>query len=63
MYKYRNRDEGSYQSDPGNGFATGSPTEGNGAVVKDKVVTGTATAAVAKAATKGKKNKDKEYYV
>ncbi|XP_058482407.1 neurexin-1-beta-like isoform X7 [Solea solea] len=60
MYKYRNRDEGSYQTDQSHGFTNDSTVEGNGAVVKDK---GTATASVAKAVTKGKKNKDKEYYV
>nr|XP_046267154.1 neurexin-2-beta-like isoform X4 [Scatophagus argus] len=60
MYKYRNRDEGSYQTDQGHTFANNSTVEGNGAVVKDK---NTATASVAKAVTKGKKNKDKEYYV
>ncbi|XP_037323965.1 neurexin-2-beta isoform X7 [Pungitius pungitius] len=60
MYKYRNRDEGSYQTDQSNSFAVNSTVEGNGAVVKDK---STATASVAKAITKGKKNKDKEYYV
>ncbi|XP_037401778.1 neurexin 2a isoform X17 [Pygocentrus nattereri] len=57
MYKYRNRDEGSYQVDQGRG----SGTESNGAVVKEK--TPGTTAAVAKTSTKGKKNKDKEYYV
>ncbi|TKS83006.1 Neurexin-2-beta Neurexin II-beta [Collichthys lucidus] len=60
MYKYRNRDEGSYQTDQSHNFANNSTVEGNGAVVKDK---STATASVAKAITKGKKNKDKEYYV
>ncbi|KAK5917878.1 hypothetical protein CgunFtcFv8_002688 [Champsocephalus gunnari] len=60
MYKYRNRDEGSYQSDQGHNFANNSTAEDNGAVIKDK---STATASVAKANTKGKKNKDKEYYV
>ncbi|XP_034096402.1 neurexin-2-like isoform X15 [Gymnodraco acuticeps] len=60
MYKYRNRDEGSYQSDQGHNFANNSTVEDNGAVIKDK---STATASVAKANTKGKKNKDKEYYV
>ncbi|KAM9781596.1 neurexin-1-beta-like isoform 11-T13 [Syngnathus typhle] len=60
MYKYRNRDEGSYQTDQGHNFANNFATEGNGAVVKDK---STATASAAKAITKGKKNKDKEYYV
>ncbi|XP_035035172.1 neurexin 2a isoform X8 [Hippoglossus stenolepis] len=60
MYKYRNRDEGSYQTDQSHNFANNSTVDGNGAVVKDK---STATASVAKAITKGKKNKDKEYYV
>ncbi|XP_071372116.1 neurexin-2-beta isoform X6 [Centroberyx affinis] len=62
MYKYRNRDEGSYQSDQSHNFANNPTVEGNGAVVKDKTPS-TATATVAKAITKGKKNKDKEYYV
>ncbi|XP_034034328.1 neurexin-2-like isoform X7 [Thalassophryne amazonica] len=56
MYKYRNRDEGSYPADQRHN----STVEGNGAVVKDKT---TGTASVGKAITKGKKNKDKEYYV
>ncbi|XP_051903109.1 neurexin-2-like isoform X17 [Hippocampus zosterae] len=60
MYKYRNRDEGSYQTDQGHNFVNNFAVEGNGAVVKDK---STATASAAKAITKGKKNKDKEYYV
>uniref|UniRef100_A0A8C6PI39 Neurexin 2 n=1 Tax=Nothobranchius furzeri TaxID=105023 RepID=A0A8C6PI39_NOTFU len=60
MYKYRNRDEGSYPADQSHSYANSSTAEGNGAVVKDK---STATASVAKAITKGKKNKDKEYYV
>ncbi|XP_075343800.1 neurexin-2-beta isoform X8 [Odontesthes bonariensis] len=59
MYKYRNRDEGSYPADQSHSFANNA-VEGNGSVVKDK---STATASVAKAITKGKKNKDKEYYV
>ncbi|XP_076025001.1 neurexin-2-like [Genypterus blacodes] len=62
MYKYRNRDEGSYQSDQSHNFADNSTSEGNGTMVKDKT-SSTATASVAKAITKGKKNKDKEYYV
>ncbi|XP_067280509.1 neurexin 2a isoform X15 [Pseudorasbora parva] len=57
MYKYRNRDEGSYQVDQGRN----SGSESNGAVVKEK--TPSTTAAIAKTTTKGKKNKDKEYYV
>lgn len=60
MYKYRNRDEGSYQTEQSHTFANSSTLEGNGAVIKDK---STASASVAKAVTKGKKNKDKEYYV
>ncbi|TRY54145.1 hypothetical protein DNTS_034828 [Danionella cerebrum] len=56
MYKYRNRDEGSYQVDQ-----TRNPgSESNGAVIKEKTPSTTAT--VAKSTTKGKKNKDKEYY-
>uniref|UniRef100_A0A8C7ZJJ1 Neurexin 2 n=1 Tax=Oryzias sinensis TaxID=183150 RepID=A0A8C7ZJJ1_9TELE len=60
MYKYRNRDEGSYPPDQSQSFANSSAGEGNGAVVKDK---STVKGSVAKANTKGKKNKDKEYYV
>ncbi|XP_039550021.1 neurexin 2a isoform X12 [Pimephales promelas] len=57
MYKYRNRDEGSYQVDQ----SRNPGSESNGAVVKEK--TPSTTAAIAKTTTKGKKNKDKEYYV
>ncbi|XP_059398909.1 neurexin-2-like isoform X9 [Carassius carassius] len=57
MYKYRNRDEGSYQVDQ----RRNSGSESNGAVVKEK--TPSTTAAIAKTTAKGKKNKDKEYYV
>uniref|UniRef100_A0A671PXR2 Neurexin-2-like n=1 Tax=Sinocyclocheilus anshuiensis TaxID=1608454 RepID=A0A671PXR2_9TELE len=57
MYKYRNRDEGSYQVDQ----SRNSGSESNGAVVKEK--TPSTTAAITKTTTKGKKNKDKEYYV
>uniref|UniRef100_A0AAV2J7R4 Laminin G domain-containing protein n=1 Tax=Knipowitschia caucasica TaxID=637954 RepID=A0AAV2J7R4_KNICA len=60
MYKYRNRDEGSYPADNSHGFVNNSSVEGNGAVIKDKT---TPTGSVAKSITKGKKNKDKEYYV
>ncbi|XP_062309045.1 neurexin-2-beta-like [Osmerus eperlanus] len=64
MYKYRNRDEASYQADQGHNFINNPAAEGNGAVVKDKAPSsGAPTAAVAKSGTKGKKNKDKEYYV
>ncbi|XP_045080397.1 neurexin-2-beta-like isoform X5 [Coregonus clupeaformis] len=63
MYKYRNRDEGSYQTDQGHNFISNPVAEGNGAVVKLEKTPSTTTAAVAKTVTKGKKNKDKEYYV
>ncbi|XP_046723375.1 neurexin 2a isoform X2 [Silurus meridionalis] len=57
MYKYRNRDEGSYQVEQ----RRGSGSESNGAVVKEK--TPGTTASMSKTVAKGKKNKDKEYYV
>ncbi|XP_053334368.1 neurexin-1-beta-like isoform X2 [Clarias gariepinus] len=57
MYKYRNRDEGSYQVEQ----RRGSGSESNGAVVKEK--TPGSTASMSKTVAKGKKNKDKEYYV
>uniref|UniRef100_A0A8C8DEU2 Neurexin-2-like n=1 Tax=Oncorhynchus tshawytscha TaxID=74940 RepID=A0A8C8DEU2_ONCTS len=63
MYKYRNRDEGSYQTDQGHNFISNPVSEGNGAMVKLEKTPSTTTAAVAKTVTKGKKNKDKEYYV
>ncbi|XP_059574373.1 neurexin-2-beta isoform X8 [Alligator mississippiensis] len=56
MYKYRNRDEGSYQVDQSRNYISNS-AQSNGAVVKEK------PAAAAKAPGKSKKNKDKEYYV
>ncbi|XP_045064132.1 neurexin 2a isoform X3 [Coregonus clupeaformis] len=62
MYKYRNRDEGSYQTDQGHNFINNPVAEGNGAVVKLEK-TPSITATVAKAVTKGNKNKHKEYYV
>ncbi|XP_052352405.1 neurexin-3a-beta-like isoform X4 [Oncorhynchus keta] len=56
MYKYRNRDEGSYQVDESRNYITNSATQSNGAAVKDKQQSSKAV--------KGKqKNKDKEYYV
>ncbi|CAB1333123.1 unnamed protein product, partial [Coregonus sp. 'balchen'] len=61
MYKYRNRDEGSYQTDQGHNFINNPVAEGNGAVVKLEK-TPSITATVAKAVTKGNKNKHKEYY-
>ncbi|XP_071193816.1 neurexin-2-beta-like isoform X6 [Salvelinus alpinus] len=63
MYKYRNRDESSYQTDQGHNFISNPVSEGNGAMVKLEKTPSTTTAAVAKTVTKGKKNKDKEYYV
>ncbi|XP_063058329.1 neurexin 2a [Engraulis encrasicolus] len=64
MYKYRNRDEGSYQVDQGRNFMGNPAADSNGSVVKEKTTGGGTTAAVAKTGTgKSKKNKDKEYYV
>ncbi|KAK1792154.1 hypothetical protein P4O66_001930, partial [Electrophorus voltai] len=57
MYKYRNRDEGSYQVDQSRNYISNSATQSNGALVKEKQHSSTKTG------TKGKKNKDKEYYV
>ncbi|XP_070283506.1 neurexin-2-beta isoform X8 [Myotis yumanensis] len=56
MYKYRNRDEGSYQVDQSRNYISNS-AQSNGAVVKEKAP------AAPKAPGKAKKNKDKEYYV
>ncbi|XP_037388563.1 neurexin-1a-beta-like isoform X25 [Pygocentrus nattereri] len=56
MYKYRNRDEGSYHVDESRNYISNS-AQSNGTVVKEKPVN------TAKSASKGKKNKDKEYYV
>ncbi|XP_042629729.1 neurexin-3a isoform X13 [Cyprinus carpio] len=55
MYKYRNRDEGSYQVDETRNYITNS-AQSNGAVMKDKQQS-------AKSGNKKQKNKDKEYYV
>ncbi|XP_064181291.1 neurexin 2b [Anguilla rostrata] len=57
MYKYRNREEGSYQVDQTRNYISNSASQSNGAVVKEK------QPGTAKTATKNKKNKDKEYYV
>ncbi|KAL2078894.1 hypothetical protein ACEWY4_024638 [Coilia grayii] len=57
MYKYRNRDEGSYQVDQSRNYISNSATQSNGTLVKEK------QSGTAKATTKTKKNKDKEYYV
>ncbi|XP_042167385.1 neurexin 2a isoform X4 [Oncorhynchus tshawytscha] len=62
MYKYRNRDESSYRTDQGHSFINNPAAEGNGAMVKLEK-TPSITATVAKAVTKGNKNKQKEYYV
>ncbi|XP_039527162.1 neurexin 3a isoform X7 [Pimephales promelas] len=55
MYKYRNRDEGSYQVDETRNYITNS-AQSNGAVMKDKQQS-------TKGGNKKQKNKDKEYYV
>ncbi|XP_053716750.1 neurexin 2b isoform X17 [Synchiropus splendidus] len=57
MYKYRNRDEGSYQVDQTRNYISNSATQSNGTLVKEK------QPSTAKTVTKNKKNKDKEYYV
>uniref|UniRef100_A0AAQ5X447 Neurexin 3a n=1 Tax=Amphiprion ocellaris TaxID=80972 RepID=A0AAQ5X447_AMPOC len=56
MYKYRNRDEGSYQVDESRNYITNSAVQSNGAVMKDKQQS-------LKGSNKRQKNKDKEYYV
>ncbi|XP_039639222.1 neurexin-1a isoform X12 [Perca fluviatilis] len=56
MYKYRNRDEGSYHVDESRNYISNS-AQSNGTIVKEKPVN------TAKTSSKGKKNKDKEYYV
>ncbi|XP_050814823.1 neurexin-2-beta isoform X23 [Gopherus flavomarginatus] len=56
MYKYRNRDEGSYQVDQSRNYISNS-AQSNGTVVKEKPTSATKTP------SKSKKNKDKEYYV
>ncbi|XP_046699300.1 neurexin 2b isoform X13 [Silurus meridionalis] len=57
MYKYRNRDEGSYQVDQSRNYISNSATQSNGTLVKEK------QSGTTKTSTKSKKNKDKEYYV
>uniref|UniRef100_A0AAQ4S5T8 Neurexin 3b n=1 Tax=Gasterosteus aculeatus aculeatus TaxID=481459 RepID=A0AAQ4S5T8_GASAC len=59
MYKYRNRDEGSYQVDETRNYISNS-AQTNGAVVKEKTPSGSAKGS---ASTKRPKDKDKEYYV
>ncbi|XP_022606702.1 neurexin 3 isoform X1 [Seriola dumerili] len=56
MYKYRNRDEGSYQVDESRNYITNSAVQSNGAVMKEKQQS-------LKGSNKKQKNKDKEYYV
>ncbi|XP_051523651.1 neurexin-1a isoform X12 [Myxocyprinus asiaticus] len=56
MYKYRNRDEGSYHVDESRNYISNSAAQPNGAAVKEKPI------GVPKN-KKDKKNKDKEYYV
>ncbi|XP_035001427.1 neurexin 1a isoform X13 [Hippoglossus stenolepis] len=55
MYKYRNRDEGSYHVDESRNYISNSATQPNGST-KDKPLGIPKT-------SKNKKNKDKEYYV
>ncbi|XP_076729791.1 neurexin 3b isoform X11 [Maylandia zebra] len=59
MYKYRNREEGSYQVDETRNYISNS-AQTNGAVVKDKAPSGSAKGS---ASSKRPKDKDKEYYV
>ncbi|XP_062415577.1 neurexin-3 isoform X12 [Pungitius pungitius] len=59
MYKYRNRDEGSYQVDETRNYISNS-AQTNGAVLKEKAPSGGAKGS---AGTKRPKDKDKEYYV
>ncbi|XP_073789243.1 neurexin 3b isoform X33 [Danio rerio] len=56
MYKYRNRDEGSYQVDETRNYISNS-AQNNGTVVKDK------QPSTKGASNKRPKDKDKEYYV
>ncbi|XP_052333916.1 neurexin-1a-beta isoform X22 [Oncorhynchus keta] len=56
MYKYRNRDEGSYHVDESRNYISNT-SQSNGTVVKEKQPN------AAKTSSKSKKNKDKEYYV
>ncbi|XP_066534064.1 neurexin 3b isoform X2 [Hoplias malabaricus] len=56
MYKYRNRDEGSYQVDETRNYISNS-AQTNGAVVKDKQLSTKGTS------SKRPRDKDKEYYV
>uniref|UniRef100_A0A8C1VBN9 Neurexin/syndecan/glycophorin C domain-containing protein n=1 Tax=Cyprinus carpio TaxID=7962 RepID=A0A8C1VBN9_CYPCA len=56
MYKYRNRDEGSYHVDESRNYICNS-AQSNGTIVKEKPMDGTSTV------TKCNKNKNKEYYV
>ncbi|XP_043929975.1 neurexin-3-beta-like isoform X2 [Protopterus annectens] len=55
MYKYRNRDEGSYQVDEARNYISNS-AQSNGTLIKEKQ-------SGAKSGHKKQKNKDKEYYV
>nr|XP_012422973.1 PREDICTED: neurexin-3-beta isoform X2 [Odobenus rosmarus divergens] len=55
MYKYRNRDEGSYQVDETRNYISNS-AQSNGTLLKEKQQS-------AKSGHKKQKNKDKEYYV
>ncbi|KAJ3610554.1 hypothetical protein NHX12_022646 [Muraenolepis orangiensis] len=61
MYKYRNRDEGSYSVDETGNYIRNSAPQANGSVVKENNAKPSSNPV--KASGKGKKNKDKEYYV
>ncbi|XP_051506852.1 neurexin-1a [Myxocyprinus asiaticus] len=56
MYKYRNRDEGSYHVDESRNYICNS-AQSNGSIIKEKPMNST------KSVSKSKKNKNKEYYV
>ncbi|XP_052469790.1 neurexin-1-beta-like [Carassius gibelio] len=56
MYKYRNRDEGSYHVDESHNYICNS-AQSNGTILKEKPMDGTSSV------SKSKKNKNKEYYV
>ncbi|XP_056437899.1 neurexin-3b-like [Gadus chalcogrammus] len=68
MYKYRNRDEGSYQVDETRNYISNSATQSNGAVVKEKAGAaagggGGGGGTKGGGGSKRPKDKDKEYYV
>ncbi|XP_078284242.1 neurexin-2-beta-like [Rhinoraja longicauda] len=62
MYKYRNRDEGSYQVDQSRNYISNS-AQSNGALLKDKTPSAANATPPSGSKAKAKRNKDKEYYV